>query len=78
MAAIRRAEAHWQGDLLTRSGAVSASTSRAFTELPVTWASRTEEANGRTSPEELLAAVYDGRRFEDGKPIARTIGKEAA
>jgi len=52
--------------------------SRAFTELPVTWASRTEEANGRTSPEELLAAVYDGRRFEDGKPIARTIGKEAA
>lgn len=58
MAAIRRAEAHWQGDLLTGSGAVSASTSRAFTELPVTWGSRTEEANGRTSPEELLAAAH--------------------
>lgn len=58
MAAIRRAEAHWQGDLLTGSGAVSASTSRAFTELPVSWASRTEEANGRTSPEELVAAAH--------------------
>ena len=30
----------------------------AFRELPVTWASRTEEANGRTSPEELVAAAH--------------------
>ena len=41
-----------------QTGAVSASTSRAFTELPVTWASRAEEANGRTSPEELVAAAH--------------------
>jgi len=34
------------------------STSGAFSALPVTWASRTEEANGRTSPEELLAAAH--------------------
>lgn len=58
MAAIRRANATWQGDLLTGSGTVSAATSGAFTDLPVSWASRTEEADGRTSPEELVAAAH--------------------
>jgi osmotically inducible protein OsmC len=58
MAAIRRADAHWQGDLLTGSGTVSAGTSGVFTDLPVTWASRTEEPDGRTSPEELVAAAH--------------------
>jgi len=58
MAAIRRADASWHGDLLSGSGTVSASTSRAFTGLPVTWASRTEAADGRTSPEELVAAAH--------------------
>ena len=58
MAAIRRAQATWQGDLTTGSGEVTAATSRAFSELPVTWASRTEEADGRTSPEELIAAAH--------------------
>ena len=58
MAAIRRADATWQGDLTSGSGAVTAATSRAFTELPVTWAARTESADGRTSPEELLAAAH--------------------
>jgi osmotically inducible protein OsmC len=27
-------------------------------ELPVTWASRTEHADGKTSPEELIAAAH--------------------
>jgi osmotically inducible protein OsmC len=58
MAAIRRADATWQGDLTSGSGVVSAATSRVFTELPVNWASRTEAADGRTSPEELLAAAH--------------------
>lgn len=58
MAAIRRADAIWHGDLLSGSGTVSAATSRAFTGLPVTWASRTEAADGRTSPEELVAAAH--------------------
>jgi len=58
MAAIRRAHAVWQGDLASGSGNVTASTSHAFDGLPVTWASRTEEANGRTSPEELIAAAH--------------------
>lgn len=58
MAAIRRAEATWSGDLQTGSGAVSAVTSGAFAELPVSWAARTETADGRTSPEELVAAAH--------------------
>jgi len=58
MAAIRTSNAVWQGDLMSGSGVVSASTSGAFSELPVTWASRTESADGRTSPEELIAAAH--------------------
>jgi lipoyl-dependent peroxiredoxin len=58
MAAVRRADSTWEGDLVSGSGVVSASTSKAFSDLPVTWASRTESAEGRTSPEELLAAAH--------------------
>src|SRR5438132_10407503 len=58
MAAIRRAEATWSGDLQTGKGTVSAVTSGAFAELPVSWAARTEQADGRTSPEELVAAAH--------------------
>ncbi|HEY0444176.1 MAG TPA: OsmC family peroxiredoxin [Candidatus Limnocylindrales bacterium] len=57
MPALRRADATWSGDLLTGSGAVSAS-SGAFSDLPITWASRTESSDGRTSPEELVAAAH--------------------
>lgn len=58
MAAVRRADAVWEGDLPSGRGVVSASTSGKFSELPVSWASRTEEPDGRTSPEELLAAAH--------------------
>ena len=58
MAAIRRAEAVWQGDLTAGSGTVTASTSHAFTGLPVSWAARTAESGGKTSPEELVAAAH--------------------
>ena len=58
MAAIRSAHATWNGDLLKGSGVVSAVTSKAFTELPVSWPARTEEANGTTSPEELVASAH--------------------
>ena len=56
MAAIRRAEARWFGALTTGSGTVSAISSGAFADLPVSWAARTESSEGRTSPEELMAA----------------------
>ena len=56
--AERRAEAVWEGDLMTGTGAVSAATSGAFTSLGVSWASRTEGPEARTSPEELVAAAH--------------------
>ncbi len=58
MPAIRRAEATWSGDLASGSGAVSAVSSGVFTSLPVTWAARTETSDGKTSPEELVAAAH--------------------
>jgi osmotically inducible protein OsmC len=58
MAAIRRAEATWSGALTTGSGSVSGVSSGTFTDLPVTWAARTETSDGKTSPEELVAAAH--------------------
>ena len=58
MAAIRRAEATWSGALATGSGSVSGVSSGSFSDLPVTWAARTETPEGRTSPEELVAAAH--------------------
>ena len=55
--AIRTAHATWNGDLRTGSGVVSATSSKAFS-LPVSWAARTEDPGGRTSPEELVAAAH--------------------
>ena len=57
MSAIRRAEVTWSGDLTTGSGTVSAISSGAFSDLPVSWAARTESPDN-TSPEELVAAAH--------------------
>ena len=58
MAADRRARVTWQGDLMSGSGTIDEVGSGAFAPLDVTWASRTEEPNGKTSPEELIAAAH--------------------
>jgi osmotically inducible protein OsmC len=58
MAAIRTATVTWSGDLATGRGSVSAGSSDSFRDLPVSWSARTEEPEGRTSPEELLAAAH--------------------
>jgi osmotically inducible protein OsmC len=58
MAITRFAEATWSGDLASGSGSINYVTSGAYSRLPVTWASRTEEHNGRTSPEELVASAH--------------------
>ena len=58
MSAVRRAEVAWSGDLATGSGTVSAVSSGTFSELPVSWATRTEAPAGQTSPEELVAAAH--------------------
>jgi osmotically inducible protein OsmC len=43
---------------LTDGSGSFTSGSGTFTDLPVTWASRTGEPEGKTSPEELLAAAH--------------------
>jgi osmotically inducible protein OsmC len=58
MATTRRAAATWSGDLLSGRGTVTAATTGVFTDLPTTWAARTGEPEGVTSPEELLAAAH--------------------
>ena len=56
--APRRADAVWTGSLAQGSGEVTLSTSGAAGPLPVTWASRTARSEGKTSPEELVAAAH--------------------
>jgi osmotically inducible protein OsmC len=58
VAAVRQARAVWNGDLATGSGEVSGVTSGKFNALPVSWGARTEAPQGKTSPEELLAAAH--------------------
>src|SRR3989441_7653174 len=57
MAAISRADATWEGDLMSGGGHVKPE-SGAFGELPITWAARAERQHGKTSPEELIAAAH--------------------
>jgi osmotically inducible protein OsmC len=59
MAAISRADATWEGDLMSGGGHVKPA-SGAFAELPISWASRAEHQHGKTSPEELIAAAHAG------------------
>ena len=56
--AERRADVVWEGNLVQGHGKVVSVGSGALGELPITWASRTERSDGRTSPEELLAAAH--------------------
>jgi osmotically inducible protein OsmC len=58
MAADRRAEVVWEGSLMEGSGTITNVGSGALGELPVTWTARTESSDGKTSPEELIAAAH--------------------
>lgn len=58
MAQVRQAEANWSGDLLSGGGSVSATSSGIFSDQGITWRARTEASEGKTSPEELLAAAH--------------------
>jgi lipoyl-dependent peroxiredoxin len=55
--AERRASTEWQGDLAHGTGTVKLD-SGAISAFEVTWASRTERPEGKTSPEELIAAAH--------------------
>jgi osmotically inducible protein OsmC len=56
--AQRTAEAVWEGSLTQGTGEVTLTSSGAAGPLPVTWASRTARSEGKTSPEELVAAAH--------------------
>lgn len=55
--AERTATTSWDGDLAHGNGNVTGA-SGGLGDLPVTWASRTERSDGKTSPEELIAAAH--------------------
>lgn len=58
MATTRQATTTWTGTLLEGSGEVSLESS-GIGSFPVTWAARSnEQAEGLTSPEELIAAAH--------------------
>ena len=59
MKAQRKAEMIWNGTLARGTGAATVG-SGAVEALPMTWASRIERPDGKTSPEELLAAAHAG------------------
>ncbi|MFG2497712.1 OsmC family peroxiredoxin [Streptomyces sp. NPDC048441] len=57
MATTRSAHTVWEGNLLEGSGTVTFDSS-GIGEQAVSWPSRAEQANGKTSPEELIAAAH--------------------
>ncbi len=56
--ADRRAEVTWQGNLAKGSGSFDLASSGAMTGAQVTFPARTERPDGKTSPEELIAAAH--------------------
>ena len=58
MATDRTAKVTWTGSLMDGAGTIEGVDSGAFGPLDVTWTSRAEEPQGRTSPEELIAAAW--------------------
>ncbi len=84
MAVESSAETTWEGDLIHGNGTVKPA-SGAFGTLPITWASRTQRAAGKTSPEELIAAAhascyamaFSSRLAKNGTPAAKLSVKAA-
>jgi lipoyl-dependent peroxiredoxin len=58
MATDRKAQVTWKGDLMSGKGRIETVTSGAFGGLDVSWTARSEEPDGLTSPEELIAAAH--------------------
>ena len=54
----RTANVTWSGSLMDGNGTIESVDSGAFGPLDVTWAARTEDPEGLTSPEELIAAAH--------------------
>jgi osmotically inducible protein OsmC len=57
MATTRTAKTHWEGSLFEGSGTVDFESS-GIGRYDVSWPARSEEPNGKTSPEELIAGAH--------------------
>ncbi|SCF91304.1 OsmC family protein [Streptomyces sp. Ncost-T10-10d] len=57
MATTRQAHTVWEGNLIEGKGVVTLDSS-GIGDYEVSWPSRAEKANGKTSPEELIAAAH--------------------
>ncbi len=57
MATTRTATTRWEGSLMEGAGRVTLESSGLGT-YDVSWPARAEDANGKTSPEELIAAAH--------------------
>ena len=80
MATERTAQVTWNGSLMDGSGTITSTTSGAIGEQPVSWASRAEDANGKTSPEDLIAAAHAAcfaMALSHGLAQARHSGRRA-
>ena len=83
MAEVRNAQVTWTGDLQTGGGTIDYVSSGVFSRMPVSWAARTGPHNGKTSPEELLAAAhsacfsmaFSARLAKNGTPPAKLTVK---
>lgn len=83
MAEVRNAQVTWSGDLQTGAGTIDYVSSGVFSRMPVSWAARTGPHNGKTSPEELLAAAhgacfsmaFSSRLAKNGTPPAKLTVK---
>jgi osmotically inducible protein OsmC len=79
------ADVTWSGTLVEGAGSIDYVGSGAFSRMPVSWAARTESHNGKTSPEELLAAAHascfamslSSRLAKNGTPAAKLSVKVA-
>jgi len=56
----RKAQIVWEGNVARGAGSITAASSGAFTDLPYSLPSRVGQPEGKTSPEELLAAAHGG------------------
>ena len=79
MAEVRHASVVWNGGLTDGSGMITYVSSGVVSRLPISWASRTSAHEGKTSPEELLAAAHascfsmalSSRLAKNGTPATR-------
>ena len=70
MATERTAEVSWRGSLFEGRGTIERVQSGAFGPLDVTWVSRSEEPDGLTSPEELIAATIHVLAFRRSRSVS--------